>query len=181
MSRILAWHFLPSDGNLRYGKWRNPLVRPGVVYVHRGPVELCKRGLHASVRAIDALTYAPGPVVCRVECWDRVQHDADKLVCGRRKVLWIADATRVLHEFALWCAEQARMLVPWDSVWGDRGSAWATACNSARNAAWASAKTAAWAGRSATWDITWNNACNAQDAELDRLLLALGPEGVKWK
>ena len=105
--KILAWHFLPDNGELRWGKWRNRKVRPGVTYVHKGPVKLCEVGLHASVRAIDALQYAPGAIVCRVRCSDRVEHGDDKLVCGRRRVLWMADATRTLHEFAIWCAEQA--------------------------------------------------------------------------
>ena len=105
--KVLAWHFLPNDGEIRRGKWRNRKVRAGVTYVHRGPVVLCESGLHASIRAIDALEYAPGNIVCRVRCSDRVVHDNDKLVCGRRRVLWMADATRALHEFAIWCAEQA--------------------------------------------------------------------------
>ena len=206
MDRILAWHFLPSDGNLRYGAWRNPVVRPGVVFVHRGPIELCKRGLHASVRARDALSYAPGPIVCRVECWDRVQYADDKLVCGKRKVLWMADATRTLHLFALWCAEQALALVPSPDprsvdalrvkrLWLD-GKATDADLAAALDAAWAAAWVAAWAAaRAATWaaarDAAWDAAgdaartaarvaagasvMGAQDAELERLLLVLGP------
>ena len=119
--RIKAWHFLPNDGKLRcgdgvpgeYGKWKNPLVRAGVVYVHKGPIEPCRRGLHASIRAMDALSFAPGSIACRVECWDRVQHEVgNKLVCGRRKVLAVADATKTMKLWALWCAEEALKLVP---------------------------------------------------------------------
>ena len=119
--RILAWHFLPNDGCLRngngregqYGKWRNPKVRACVVYVHKGPIEPCKRGLHASIKATDALRFASGTVVTRVECWDRVEHEGgNKLVCGHRKVLWVADATKPIQLWALWCAEEALKLVP---------------------------------------------------------------------
>jgi len=48
--------------------------------------------------------YAPGPVVCRVECGGEVIRGDDKLVCTERKVLWIADASEVLFHFARLCA-----------------------------------------------------------------------------
>jgi hypothetical protein len=109
---ILAWHFLPEDRKLRWGRWKNPIVRSGVTYVHSGPVQLCEVGLHASVKALDALIYARGPIICRVECWDGIQEFCDKLVCHRRKVLWMADASRVLRLFACWCAYDAMRRLP---------------------------------------------------------------------
>ena len=66
--------------------------------------------------ATDALSHAPGPIACRVECWDRLVAAKSKLVCGRRRVSWMADATRTLRLYACWCAEQALALIPPDQV-----------------------------------------------------------------
>ena len=91
----LAWHFLADNGRMRWGIWKQ--VRAGVTYVHSGPIKLCEHGLHASVRVIDALGYAPGSLVCRVRMWGDVATDTDKIAASRRRVLWMADATRVLQ------------------------------------------------------------------------------------
>ena len=74
-------------------------------------LELCENGMHGSVRLIDALHYASGPIVCRVEIGGDVIEGDDKL-CGRRRtVLWMLDSTQILHEFASGCAEDALALV----------------------------------------------------------------------
>jgi uncharacterized protein involved in type VI secretion and phage assembly len=67
--------------------------------------------MHGSKRLIDALSYAPGNIVCRVELIPPFIHDIDKTVARGRKVLRMADATNVLHEFACRCAEDALSLV----------------------------------------------------------------------
>ena len=98
----LAWHFVSADRKLRDGN----SVAPGYVYaVDPDELSLCQWGLHASVRPLDALRYAPGPIICRVECRGRVLHDTDKLVCSEREVLWMADATDALRGFARQCAQ----------------------------------------------------------------------------
>ena len=102
---ILAWHFVTENRTLRDGQ----KVRAGRVYrLPKGsqPV-LCKVGYHGSVRALDALQYAPGPIVCRVELRGTIVEDTDKLVASERKVLWVADATKTLRLFALAAAEGA--------------------------------------------------------------------------
>jgi hypothetical protein len=163
--RIQAWHFLPANRRIRWGKWKDP-VRTGVVYVHRGAVEICNTGLHASIQAIDALEYAPGPVACLVECWGDVQQHDDKLVCSRRKVLAMADCTRVLHLFACDEAERALALVSSPDarsveairikrLWVDGGATDAELA-AARDAAWAAAEAAAWAAAgAAARDAAW--------------------------
>lgn len=117
--RIFAWHFLSEDKKLSGGKWKNPIVRPEVSYVHKGSLKPQISGLHASKLLLDALEYANGSIVTRVECSDRVSEHTFRgplsqirpkyskiLVCGRRKVMWMQDIAPVLHEFSLWCAER---------------------------------------------------------------------------
>ncbi len=102
---LLAWHFLPENGLTANGE--NVKVVPGLIQRMPPPVTLCERGYHWSVRALDALQYAPGPIVQRVRVWGNVARDTDKGVSSVRECLWVADAERTLHEFAIWVAEQA--------------------------------------------------------------------------
>ena len=106
---MLAWHFLSDDKRLGYGDGR--LVEVGVPLECKGDPVLCDNGMHGSVRLIDALRYASGPIVGRVEIEGDVIEGDDKL-CGRRRtVLWMLDATRILHEFSCMCTEDALALV----------------------------------------------------------------------
>ena len=110
MSRpILAWHFLRDDRTLQFehNKRENVKVRVGQTLRYKGELSLCHRGLHASVRLIDALKYAPGATICRVECGGEILRGDDKICAETRKVLWWIDGTRLLHEFACDVAESA--------------------------------------------------------------------------
>lgn len=55
---IEAWHW--TGGTLRDG---SAIPAIGEPLVHAGALEPCESGLHASVRLLDALAFAPGPVV----------------------------------------------------------------------------------------------------------------------
>ena len=101
---LLGWHFLPDDGRLRFG--RRKRVEVGQTLTCKR-IEMCKRGYHASPRAIDALKYAPGAIVCRVRLSGRILEDTDKAVATERTCLAMADATTTLRLFACWCAEQS--------------------------------------------------------------------------
>jgi hypothetical protein len=102
---ILAWHWLAEDKRLRYDDKR--LVRTGSRLSATGPLRLCHNGMHASILARHSLTYAPGPIICRVKLSGEILTSDDKLCARTREVLWMADATAALWEHALWCAEQA--------------------------------------------------------------------------
>ena len=103
---ILAWHFLPDDRRMQYPP--HTLVEAGGVYRAKGALNPCRNGMHASERALDALRYAPGGVVCRVGlAGEIIPHGGDKLCARERRVLWMADAGATLHEFACRCAEGA--------------------------------------------------------------------------
>lgn len=179
---MLGWHFVKNDRRLGYDD--NRIVKAGRTYkVSRDkPLSLCKYGLHASKRCIDALKYSPGPVVCRVELLGEIRHDTDKSVAYERSVLWTLDAEMILHEFACRCAEGALKQVDnpdprsiaaikakrdWmagkitDSELAAaeaavKAAAWITARNAAVSAyaAWGAACWTAWG---AAWRAAWNS------------------------
>jgi hypothetical protein len=109
---IRAWHFLRADWTAHGGF----PVKVGQPYHVGGLIVPCARGLHASVRAIDALYYAPGPVVTLVECSGTiVEHGnpVDKIACSDRVALWGYDAIEELCYFARQCALEVIHL--WDA------------------------------------------------------------------
>ena len=204
--KVLAWHFLRNDRRLRFRDGRSvengEIVEVGKTYKAEGDLKLCANGMHASVRAIDALDYAPGPIICRVELSGKIVDGGDKVCATSRKVLWMADATHTLHEFACWCAEQALLQEreagrepdarSWAAVKAKRqwlqgeisdeelaaawAAAWDAAWDAARTVAWAAAWTADWtAARAAAWAADWPAARDAQNTELERMLNELAP------
>jgi hypothetical protein len=82
-----------------------PVPADGEVLVHEGPLILCASGLHASKNILDALQYAPGSIICRVEVGGEIIHGYDKLVCSERTILWRASGEQVLRKFARMCED----------------------------------------------------------------------------
>ena len=174
---IRAYHFVGDK--LRDGR---PVPPVGEWLVHDGPVRMCESGLHASRHPFDALTYAPGPILCLVDCDEIGAEDGDKLVCRRRRIVARFDATDMLRAFARQCALDVIHL--WDApqvvrdylTTGDeslraaaiaaaRDTSWAArAAENAARGAWA----AAWAALAAAWDAAWDAArAVARDAAMD--------------
>ena len=90
------WHF--TDGNkLRDGR---PLPDIGKWLIHDGEVEMCKSGLHASPTPFDALQYAPGSMLHKVELAEIVASESDKVVAKRRKIVASYDVTELCRTFA---------------------------------------------------------------------------------
>ena len=146
-----AWHFVGDK--LRDGR---PVPADGVTLKHKGELSLCESGLHAYVRLMDALQYAPGATICRVEMGGQIIKDDDKMVASERTILWRIDGEQLLREFArrcaldvihLWKAPEivARYLKTGDESIRDAAgaAAWAAAGDAARAAAWAAARAAA--------------------------------------
>ena len=150
--KVLAWHFLPADVCLA-NKRRKVKVEIGKVYRVKGSVVPCENGLHGSIRLRDALGYAPGPILCRVEHSGTIVEQSDKLASSARKVLFLADCSTLLHHFA--CDEAERALDARQAA-GDtvdprsleairikrlwlQGKASDAELDAARNAAWAAA------------------------------------------
>jgi hypothetical protein len=92
---VLAWHFVGDT--LRDDR---PIPADGEWLEHEGPMILCESGLHASVDPFDALQFAPGGVLCRVECDGDMQHGSDKLIARRRRIVMRKDVTDLLRLFA---------------------------------------------------------------------------------
>ena len=145
----LAYHFVGAtlhDGN--------PVPADGEWLIHDGPIKICESGLHASKHPFDALQYAPGSMLCLVECEDIVAEQDDKFVCRRRRIVQRFDATETLRAFARWSALQVIHLWGAPAVvreyleTGDeskRVAAGQAAREAARAAAWEAAREAAWA------------------------------------
>lgn len=143
---IEAWHFVGDT--LRDG---SPVPADGVTLKYDGELKLCESGLHASIRIIDALKFAPGNTICRVQCGGEVVESYDKLVCSERTVLWRVEGETLLRDFARQCALDLAHL--WDMPeivrryleTGDeklRVTAWAAAWAAARDAARTAARDA---------------------------------------
>jgi len=147
-----------------------PIPPIGEWLEYDGEIVPCRAGLHASEHPFEALQYAPGPLLHRVELdGDIVAHGdpVDKHVGQRRKIMATIDATDLLREFARWCALQVIHL--WDApdvvreyLETDNEANRAAARDAAWNAAWAAAGDAAReAARDAAGDAAWAAARDA--------------------
>ena len=97
-----AWYFSGLDCMLRYGDGR--IIKAGETHTVECRPILCEQGLHGSVKPLDAIQYAPGPMVWRVELSGDLDIGDDKIAALERKYLWGYDATHVLRKFARLCA-----------------------------------------------------------------------------
>lgn len=100
-----AWHFCKNNKRLGYNDGR--LIKTGRNYKVFGQPILCLYGLHGSIKIMDALTYAMGNILCRINLHGKILKGSDKAVATERTVLWMFDCTKILHEFACKCAERA--------------------------------------------------------------------------
>jgi hypothetical protein len=165
---IDGWHF--ASTTLRDG---SPLPKKGVTLTHKGKVMPCESGYHASVRAIDALRYAPGPFLARVRLSGTVKEHGspiDKYAASKRETLTeYVDVSDTLHRFACAVATTALDLVESGGGKVDVRSRRAIAVkllwlekkatnnelDAAMDAAWA-AWAAAWAAARAAGDAAWD-------------------------
>ena len=115
--KVLSWLWLPAHTGVEVGQ----------TLTTEGPLK------YASPRALDALAHASGPVICRIS--------------SSGKVLAMADATMILHEFGCWYAELALLQAghepdprSWNAIKVKRkwikGKATDEELDAARDAAW---------------------------------------------
>jgi hypothetical protein len=171
---MLAWHFLKSDRKLAYPP-HTPVFPGQLLTVDPARLGLCEYGLHASGRALDALGYAPGPIVCRVRLGGRILTGDDKVCASERTVIAMADATETLRAFARACALD--VLDKWDAPavvreYLETGNEDLQVA-AAESAAWSAASAARSAARSAAWSAADSAAWSAQNTRLEAMLLEL--------
>ncbi len=175
MSTYTGWHFLADP--TRLANDGGPLL-PVVELPKSTRPELCSTGFHASRGPLDALSFAPGPWLCRVRLEGEVVRDDDKAVGSRRVLLaGPVDVSRELRLFACDCAERvlplfererpddarprmaieiARRYANGKAVSEETAAAGDAAGDAAWAAAWAAARAAAGdAARAAAGDAAW--------------------------
>jgi hypothetical protein len=95
---MIYYHF--TEPTLRNGE---PIPPIGEWITCKGKIVPCKNGLHASPDAFDALQYAPGNLLHRVELdGDITPHGdpVDKFAARKRMIVASIDATGILRLFA---------------------------------------------------------------------------------
>jgi len=169
-----AWHF--SNGHLAYDRTSEEIKVGLSLACKPDDIELCEFGFHSSYKLLDALEYAQGKTLSYCEIGGSIIEDDDKNVSSIRRHIAVADITRTLHEFAIWCAEQAMALIDEPDprslealrvkrLWLD-GKATDEELDVASDAAWSVARDAAW---SAAWDAAGAARSAAWDAQNDKL------------
>ena len=157
---MIAYHF--TGDTLRDGR---PIPAIGEKLTHTGEIVWCKSGLYASHKPHQALQYARGKWLHRVECGQIEREDGDKFVCRERTILQTIDAEHLLRRFA---ADQALSVAHlWDMpdvVRDYLTSLDATKRYAVRAAAWAAVRAAAAAARAAAADAAWAAATAARAA-----------------
>lgn len=99
METIKAFYFATEDRKLRYGDEREIVV--GETHSVDGEIKVCRNGLHASEKLLDALMHAPGCILYLVELSGHTDSSShDKLAARNRKYLAEFNVTEVLKEFA---------------------------------------------------------------------------------
>jgi len=189
---VLAWHF--GSEKMRDGRDFPP---DGEWLVHDGELVMCESGLHASLRLIDALRYAPGNTIMRVRLGGKMIEDTDKIDAMRRRIIWRIDGDAVLRAFARWCALQ--VIDKWDApdvvvrylrtgdksirnaakdaaLYGAWNAAWATRAARDVWAAWDAARDAARAIARAAWAAAWD----AQNRQLEKMVGEARKGRTEW-
>jgi len=104
MTSLLAWHGTRADGTTKHLKIKEVV---GVKTLLAGDVELCKNALHGSLRAVDMLRFSEGLWIKRTLHEGTIIHDSDKFGSSERTVVAEADATKLIVDWAFWCADRA--------------------------------------------------------------------------
>ena len=159
MKQVKGWWFGTTDRKLLNGDGRKIVI--GETHKVKGAIIPCEHGLHLSKRIIDALQYAPGPVIYRVVGSGAIiphGYPVDKYACSERTyVSGGIDISDTLRLFARKCAIEVIRL--WDAP--DIVVRYLkTGDESIRDAAWAAARATA-----------WDAARAAQNEMLERMVL----------
>jgi len=154
------WHF--TSDKLRDGR---PIPKRGVWLVHDGPVEMCCSGLHASEHPFDALQYAPGILLHKVELREIVDIQSDKIVARQRKIVATHDMSEICRKFARqqalsvvknWKTPAPDIVIKWLKYGKEKFREAAEAA--AEAASWSAAEAAARSAAEAAAEAAWSAA-----------------------
>ena len=161
---VRAWHWVGET--LRDG---SPIPKDGEWLEYKGPLQMCKSGLHASRNPFDALQYAPGATLCLVDCDGIGAEQQDKLVSSRRRIVARMDATELCRYFG---RQQAiGVLDNWETEPEQCVLDWLMCDDNAESAAWNAARSAAEsAAESAAWNAARSAARSAAKDEFTQLV-----------
>ena len=178
------WHIAENNGLLGHGDKRRIVV--GETLTINVPIFMCKHGLHACERLIDALAYANGTAICEVALGEDAYTEADKSVSASRACIAMTspeEGERILRNFARSCALDVAHL--WDmpenvlqyletgdesvrsaaetAAWtASKSAADAASKSASMSAAWTEARSAAWTAGEAAADVaSWTAAKSA--------------------
>lgn len=186
---MIYYYFSQDNKRLRHGDGR--LIKTGITHRVKGSPILCRHGLHANKRIIDALRYAPGAYLWIVKLGGDVVHDSDKSVSTERTYLAGFNAEKTLRHFARrqaliniekiepHCSDSDYSLIlEWLNTGNEelRSAAESVASSTARSAAAYAAEYAAeYAARSAAW----STAGSAARSAADKMLMEMLPTRIK--
>ena len=114
----LYYYFASKDRRLRYGD--NRLIEEGVTHTVEPSLDRCDHALHAYRRAIDALRYAHGPVICTVELGGEILHGDTRSIATKRTYLEVIDGESLISKFCRRCDLDTLEL--WERLFGGPGS-----------------------------------------------------------
>lgn len=168
---IRAYHFVGKT--LRDG---SPIPEDGEWLRLKGPISICRTGLHASRHVSDALQFAPAATLCLVDMSRDITEQKDKLVARCRRIVARFDATKLLRADArlsalsvlkYWEGEVPQSVMDWLTT-GDeqyRIAAWSAARSASWGAARSAAESVAWsASRSAAESVAWGASRSASES-----------------
>ena len=100
MNYVYGWWF-SRDNFLPHGDGRPVVV--GKTLTVKPPLEMCRHGLHFSRTVLEALQYAPGPILHMVRGSGEILSRSDKFCAEQRMEIARIDATDLLYGFARKC------------------------------------------------------------------------------
>jgi len=165
---MIAWYFSNNERELGNGDGRPIIV--GETHKVTGTPVLCQHGLHGSIKPLDALQYAKGHYLYRVEIGGDIVVGNDKIVGTERTYLQEINAEDILRKFARKVAMiNIENIKPYcDSAKYDKILKWLeTGAEQHRSAAQSAARTAAW---SAARTAAWSASCREMNKILETLI-----------
>ena len=161
MKPVKGWWFA-AEAKLPHGDNRPVII--GEAHTCEGELILCEHGLHSSKRILDALKYATGSLIYRVESSVEIIHGDDKMVARIRKYLAGGiDISDILHSFARKCALDVIHL--WDAP--DIVIRYLKTGDPTIQAAASASSDAAWASSAAASDAAWASSAAARASSVD--------------